>query len=172
MRPAFQKLHKEVVFFFSLFLLIALNASPAVAGEYENALKNVKAVKAVFDFSQGSPGMSNILFWAVKNAYEDKAAKSLPEAPRIAIVLHGPAVKLISSDRSSFKKEEYGDLDKFQDTIRQLKKDGVRLEVCLYAAKVMGVDPATILPEIDRVGNGFISVIGYQAQGYSLVRIP
>jgi intracellular sulfur oxidation DsrE/DsrF family protein len=53
-----------------------------------------------------------------------------------------------------------------------LKKDGVKLEICLYAAKVMGVDPETIMPEIDRVGNGFISVIGYQAQGYSVVRIP
>jgi hypothetical protein len=28
------------------------------------------------------------------------------------------------------------------------------------------------LPEIDRVGNGFISVVGYQAQGYSVVTVP
>jgi uncharacterized protein len=35
----------------------------------------------------------------------------------------------------------------------------------------LDVDPATILPEVDPVGNGFISVVGYQAQGYSLVTI-
>ena len=29
-----------------------------------------------------------------------------------------------------------------------------------------------ILPEVDRVGNGFVSVAGYQAQGYSVVKIP
>lgn len=56
--------------------------------------------------------------------------------------------------------------------VRQLKKDGVKMEVCLYAANVVGVDPSTILPEIDPVNNGFISTIGYQAQGYSLVRVP
>jgi len=53
-----------------------------------------------------------------------------------------------------------------------LKKDGAKLDVCDYALKVMGVDPATIMPEVDHVGNGFVSVVGYQAQGYSVVRIP
>ncbi|MFN2369039.1 MAG: hypothetical protein ABR605_08850 [Desulfurivibrionaceae bacterium] len=53
-----------------------------------------------------------------------------------------------------------------------MKKDGVTLEVCLFAARGMGIEPATILPEIDRVGNGFISVLGYQAQGYGTVAIP
>jgi intracellular sulfur oxidation DsrE/DsrF family protein len=90
----------------------------------------------------------------------------------MAIVFHGPAVKLISTDRSNFKKEDLEEIDKFQMMIRQMKKDGVKFEVCLYAAKVMKVDPATILPEIDRVGNGFISVVGYQAQGYSVVTVP
>jgi hypothetical protein len=37
--------------------------------------------------------------------------------------------------------------------------------------KVFGVDPATLMPGIDRVGNGFIAVLGYQAQGYSVVAI-
>ncbi len=51
------------------------------------------------------------------------------------------------------------------------EQDGVKMEVCLYAAKVLGVDPNSILPEIDHVGNGFISVVGYQAQGYSVVAV-
>jgi hypothetical protein len=38
--------------------------------------------------------------------------------------------------------------------------------------KVLDIDPATLMPEIDQVGNGFISVLGYQAQGYSLVTVP
>ena len=53
-----------------------------------------------------------------------------------------------------------------------MKKEGVKLEVCIYAVKVLGLDPATIMPEIDQVGNGFISVAGYQAQGYTVVTIP
>ena len=53
-----------------------------------------------------------------------------------------------------------------------MKNDGLTLEVCLYAAKVLGVDKATIMPEIDRVDNGFVSVVGYQMQDYAVVRIP
>ncbi len=52
-----------------------------------------------------------------------------------------------------------------------MKQDGVKMEVCLYAAKVLGVDPNSILPEIDHVGNGFISIVGYQAQGYSDIAV-
>jgi intracellular sulfur oxidation DsrE/DsrF family protein len=173
MQQTHRRFFRNVVSFFTLIVLFSLvGASPAASGGYDNALKDVKGIKAVFDFSQGSPGMSNLIFWAVKNVYEDKSTNSLPEKPQVAVVFHGPAVKLISKDRSDFAEKDFGELDKFHDMIRQLKKDGVKLEVCLYAAKVVGVDPATILPEIDHVGNGFISVIGYQAQGYSVVRVP
>jgi intracellular sulfur oxidation DsrE/DsrF family protein len=81
-------------------------------------------------------------------------------------------VKLLSTDRAPFNDAEWAEVENFQDTLRQMKKDGVKLEICLYAAKVMGVDKDTIIPEIDRVGNGFVSVIGYQMQGYAVVRIP
>jgi len=33
----------------------------------------------------------------------------------------------------------------------------------------MGVDPATILPEIKQVDNGWISLIGYQVKGCAFV---
>ncbi|MCK4837216.1 MAG: DsrE family protein [Desulfobulbaceae bacterium] len=161
---------------FSSILVLAafmtFQASPAVAAGYDNALKDVKGIKALFNVSLSSAVFSNIVFWAVQNVYEDQAVKSLPEKPQIAIVFHGPAVKLLSSDREGFKMKDYAEIDKFQATLKQMKNDGVKLEVCLYAAKVIGVDPATIMPEIDQVGNGFISVAGYQAQGYSMVTIP
>ena len=152
-------------------LLITFLATPVIAGQYA-ALKGVNGVNTVFDVSQGSPKVANIVFWAVKDVYQNESVRSLPNPPRTVVVFHGPSVKLISSDRTGFKPEEIAELDKFADTIRQMKKDGVTFEICDYAAKVMGVDPATIMPEIDHVGNGFISVAGYQAQGYAVVRIP
>jgi len=156
----------------SLFVLLAISSMPVVAGEYDNALKDVKGVKVVFDVGLGEPKVANAVFWAVRNSYEDKTVQGLPEKPRMAMVFHGPAVKLLAKDTSGFPEGARGEIAKFQEMIRQLKKDGVKLEVCLYAAKVMGVDPTTIMPEIDQVGNGFISVIGYQAQGYSVIVIP
>jgi uncharacterized protein len=62
-------------------------------------------------------------------------------------------------------------LSEFASMVREMKNDGVKLEVCSYALEVLGVDPATVLPEVEKVGNGFISVVGYQSQGYSVVTI-
>ena len=150
--------------------ITALIASPSISGEYA-ALDGVKRVKAVFDVSLGSPQMANLVFWAVNNVYQDESVRALPEPPQVAVVFHGPAVKLISTDRKDFKDSDNEALDEFANMIRQMKKDGVKLEVCVYALKVLDVDPSTILPEVDQVGNGFISVVGYQAQGYSVVTI-
>lgn len=108
----------------------------------------------------------------IKNSYKAPEVKALAKDPNIAIVFHGPVVKLLSTDSASFNKAELAEVQKFQTTLKQMKKDGVTLEVCRYALKGMGVDEATIIPEVDPVDNGFVSVIGYQMQGYAVVRIP
>jgi len=163
--------YKYITILIMTFLL-ALQVTSAVAGDYDNALKDVKGVKVVFNVSPGDPAFANIVFWAVRNTYQDEAVTTLPEKPQVAIVFHGPVVKLLSSDRSGFNEKNNAEIDKFQDTLKQMAKEGVKMEVCLYAAKVLGVNPATIMPEIDQVGNGFISVAGYQAQGFTVVTIP
>lgn len=161
--------------FFAVLLMsmfLAMQVLPAVAGGYNDALKDVKGVKVVFNVSQADPAINNVVFWAVRDVYQDKAVSTLPEKPRVAVVFHGQIVKLLSSDRTGFDEKNIAEINKFQDTLREMKKEGVKLEICLYAVQVMGVDPATIMAEIDQVGNGFISVAGYQAQGYSVITIP
>lgn len=170
-----KQINKSVFRHFFIFLFITLSLalinSPAVSEEY-NALKGVNKVKAVFDVSMGSPQKANLVFWAVRNVYDDKSVRALQESPEVSVVFHGPSVKLISSNRDGFNEEEKKALDKFAGLVHQMKQEGVKMEVCLYAAKVLGVDPASILSEVDHVGNGFISIAGYQSQGYSVVAIP
>jgi len=157
--------------FFLVFGLLGAHASYA-ATDYTNALKNVGQVKAIFDVSQKSAKISNLIFWAVQNTYQDDTVSSLSKPPEVSVVFHGPAVKLLSTDRSQYKPEDIAEVDKFHATLRQMKADGVKLEVCQYALKVLKVDPATVISAIDQVPNGFVSIVGYQAQGYDLVRIP
>ncbi len=153
-------------------ICMVLVSSPVRAGGYDNALKGVKSYEVIFDVSQGNPKIANLVFWAVKNAYEVDEVKAITKKPNVAVVFHGPVVKLLSSNRAPFNGAEWAEVEKFQSTLRQMKKDGVKLEVCLYAAQVLGVDKETIIPEVDHVGNGFVSVAGYQLQGYAVVRIP
>lgn len=167
--------YKHIRYFATLaaaLFVLALTAAPAVSGEYEYpALEGLIGISAVFDVSLESPAKANVVFGAVKGVYTDESTRELPEPPKIAIVFEGPAVKLISTHREGFTESDQKELDTFAATLRQMKKDGVTLEVCDYALKVMGVDPASILPEVNHVGNGFISLVGYQAKGYSLLTI-
>ncbi|PLY02261.1 MAG: hypothetical protein C0624_08995 [Desulfuromonas sp.] len=155
-----------------LFAFVTLGATPVLATGYDNALHGVKSFKAIYQISQGNPKVANAVFWAVRNSYQATEVKKIKGDPEIAIVFHGPAVKLISSDKKFFDEAQWPEVQKFQQTLREMKKEGVKLEVCQYAAKVLGVDRETIIPEVDQVGNGFVSVIGYQMQGYAVVRIP
>jgi intracellular sulfur oxidation DsrE/DsrF family protein len=152
-------------------MLLAFAAVPAMASEYA-ALEGVKGLDSVFDFTLASPSMATIVLPAIKGVHEDKNVRALAAPPRTVIVFHGGATKLISTDRTGFDKADYEALDKVAELIRQYRKDGIKMEVCMYAVKVLDIDPATLMPEIDQVGNGFISVLGYQAQGYSLVTVP
>jgi intracellular sulfur oxidation DsrE/DsrF family protein len=173
MNTNYQQIVRRFFIIGGAMVVVALVAMPAISvpsNEYA-ALKGVKSVKTVFDVSLGSPQTANVVFWAVKNVNDDQQVRALSEPPHVAVVFHGPAVKLISTDRKGFKDSDSKALDQFADMIRQMKKEGVTFEVCDYALRVMGVDPATILPEVDHVGNGFISIAGYQAQGYSVITI-
>ncbi len=157
----------------TVFLVSALAFSwQASAEEYENALKDVEQVKAVFDVSSQSATFANAVFWAVENVYKDETVNALPEPPEAVVVFHGAAVKLLSSDTANHEGQDPAEVAKFQEQLAKMRDDGVELEVCAYALKVLGVDPETVIPAVAIVPNGFVSVVGYQAQGYQVVRIP
>lgn len=161
------------IFFFTAAsaVFILCTASSGFSGEYK-ALDGVKGVKAVFDFTLGEPDSANVVFGAVKDLNQNKSTRSLSEPPKVVVVFHGPAVHLISTDLEYFDDSEKKEIERFVQFIREMKKNGVTFEVCEYALKMAEVDPATIIPEVEHVGNGFISVVGYQAQGYSVVDVP
>jgi intracellular sulfur oxidation DsrE/DsrF family protein len=142
------------------------------SADYKNALNGVSQVKAIFDVSQGSAFKLNLVFWAVQDVYNDSTVKGLSKPPQAAVVFHGQAVKLLSTDKNHYKQQNQEEVKKFQDTLRKMKSEGVKVEVCQYALKVLKVDPKTIIPEVSQVGNGFVSIVGYQAQGYEVVVIP
>lgn len=161
--------------FIRLLLLVVLAIFIPVQGQaegYGNSLKGVKTFKALFDVSQGNPAKANVVFWAVKNAYQAPEVKTLSNTPEVAVVFHGAAVRLLSTDKRLFSEDEWPEVEKFQQTLRKMKKDGVKLEACQYAIRISGIDKKTILKEVDQVPNGFVSVIGYQLQGYAVVRLP
>ena len=59
--------------------------------------------------------------------------------------------------------------DEIAPLITELKRKGVRVEVCSVATRVFKVDHATLIPDVVLVGNSLTSLIGYQNKGCALV---
>ena len=157
----------------SVFLtvcLITVTAGDICSEEY-SALKGLKSVKAVFDFELGNPQSALIHLQAIHQTFKDKNIWMGKKKPDIAVVFIGPSVKLVSKNRGDFSADDQKILNEFASTISAMAKDGIKFEICLIAAKVFGVEPSSILPEIKQVGNGWISLIGYETRGYALVPV-
>ena len=159
---------KIVAVCLAAFFVVLSSLSWALAEEY-NAMKGVKAVNVMFDMRDANLQTAIVHLNLIHDTYKDLVA--MKKKPVFVVVFMGGSVKLISSDHRGFKAEEANSLKEIGGIISRMSKAGIRVEVCLFAAKVFGVEPASILPEIQRVGNGWISEIGYQARGYSLVPV-
>lgn len=157
----------RILFTVCLLFLVTL-WSVALGAEYE-ALKGVKSTKAVFDFSIGELQSAALHLSLIHQTYKDLMAAN--KTPGVVVVFIGPSVKLISKNREGFAPEDQKLLDGIASTVSAMSRDGIRLEICMVAVKVFNVDPESVLPEIKKVENGYVSIIGYQAQGYSLVPV-
>jgi intracellular sulfur oxidation DsrE/DsrF family protein len=92
--------------------------------------------------------------------------------PEMVLVFIGETVKFLSTKQDeAFVFENESHLDSIQQSIKNLHKLGVRMEVCNVATQVFKVDNNTIPKEMDIIADGFISLIGWQTQGHKLVPI-
>jgi intracellular sulfur oxidation DsrE/DsrF family protein len=153
----------------SIFICIFAAANTS-ADEYEG-IKGLDTIKAVFDVRAGKVKSAALQLDLVHKTFKDKNIREVTADPEFVIVIAGPATKLVSTNTKGFSAEEKGQLEQIAKTMAAMAADGIRIEICMFAAKHFGVDPATILPAIKQVGNGWISLIGYQANGYALVAL-
>jgi hypothetical protein len=155
------------IIFLSTCLLLIFTAL-GKAGEYK-ALEDLKSVNTIFDFRDGKPDSALVHIKLVHDTYQDKAIKAVTEKPDFVVIFMDSSVKLLSKNREGFSPEEKKLLEEIDNVITAMSRDGIQMEICLFAANFFGVDPESISPLISRVDNGWISSMGYQAKGYSLV---
>lgn len=154
-----------------LALCMLVSTAGTVYGEEYAALKGLKSVKAVFSFEIGSPQSALAHLQVIQQTFQDKNFRMGSKKPELVVVFYGPSVKLASRNREGFAAADQKTLDEYARTVSAMAGDGVKFEICRIAMKFAGVEPASLQPEIKPVGNGWISVIGYQARGYSLIPV-
>jgi intracellular sulfur oxidation DsrE/DsrF family protein len=142
-----------------LFLLAII--LPAQAGDAPNdreALSGLKATRAVIDMRV--PDRERLIFnlELLKETLEGMAAQQVK--PKMVVTFRGPGVRLLTREQAA---------DEISPLITELRRMGVRFEVCAVATRVFKVDNATLIPDVVLVGNSLTSLIGYQNRGYALV---
>lgn len=134
------------------------------------ALADLKTGKGVFLVDIGDPRKLNFYLEVIQGSY--KGMKDQGVDPDFILVFIGPSVKYLSTSPSPETEQEAGGvLLEIESNVETLATLGVRQEVCAVATRVFGIDNETLLPGLTPVGDGFISIIGYQSQGYHLVPV-
>jgi len=134
----------------------------------DNALAGVTNTNAVFDISPGGKrllGQLNVIHKTFDQL------QNFGHKPKFILAFRGGATKFITKADDYVPKKEVAIKKKIQQKIKEFEDLGATMELCGIAAKGNKVDPNDILPGIEVVANGYISVIGYQSQGYNLVPI-
>lgn len=155
-----------------LMLLLAsatLQAGKVVINDAA-ALGDLKTGKGVFLVDIGDAKKLNFYLELIQGTY--KGMKEQGVNPDFVLVFIGPSVKYLSTLPSDeIEQAAGGVLMEIESNVEALAMLGVRQEVCAVATRVFGIGNKTLLPGLTLVGDGFISLIGYQSQGYHLVPV-
>jgi intracellular sulfur oxidation DsrE/DsrF family protein len=134
------------------------------------ALNGIKETKIVFLIDFNNPGKTAFYLNIIRGTHEGLSRQGV--ASNMVLVFIGETVRYLSTQPEDLLAMEYEDeLKSIAQSSKELKKLGVRMEVCAVATEVFEVDNGSILPEMNVVGDGFISLIGWQTQGHKLVPI-
>lgn len=155
-------------------LLLAMIISTVHADENiiddSTALGELKVGKGVFLVDIGDAKKLNFYLEVIQGTYKGMKAQGVE--PDFILVYIGPSVKYLSNAPSSETEEEAGGiLLEIESNVEALAELGIKQEICAVATRVFGIENKTVFPDLTLVGDGFISLIGYQTQGYHLVPI-
>ena len=153
-----------------LFLSGAHAAPPPDSGLKDGAaLSDLKAAKGVFMLDVKDPGRMSHVLKVIEETHQGITKQGVK--PELVVVIIGASVAFLTKDRRGISYTDQRSVSEIQSGIGKLKKLGIKMEVCGIALRGMDLRPDALIPEVTAVGNGFISAIGYQAQGYQLVPV-
>jgi len=158
-----------------MVLCCALFAATASAAAHGPTLKDTQALKGltegkgVFMIDINDAGHVAHVLKVAEKTYTGMKKQGVK--PHLVVVIIGPAVAFLTKDRRGIGYMDERAVSGLQKEVHKLAKMGIRTEACGVALKGMDVSPDDLIQDVHAVGNGFISAIGYQAQGYQLVPV-
>jgi intracellular sulfur oxidation DsrE/DsrF family protein len=135
----------------------------------QQALSGLHEAKAVFLVSVNDAGHVAHVLRVI--GLTEKGLREQHVTPHLIVVFVGPDVAFLTRDRRGIGYMDERAVAGIHRQIEQMHKAGVQFQACGIAMKGMDVKPDMLIPGVQAVGNGYISAIGYQAKGYSLLPV-
>jgi intracellular sulfur oxidation DsrE/DsrF family protein len=148
---------------------LLMHAAAAPAADDHLALAGLTEARIAFDIKDGE-GKALL----TRLDIIDETRQSLIQqgvTPRFILAFRGPATRLVQTDQDKIKPEDREMAAKVAAKIKEMSTArGVEgFEQCAIAARQQGTNPEKVLPQVRVVGNGFISLMAYQAKGYAYI---
>ncbi|MCU7834103.1 MAG: DsrE family protein [gamma proteobacterium symbiont of Taylorina sp.] len=155
-----------------LIFFIFLSTMQVKAEKFNDsaALAGISQVKSVFLIDFTNPQKTALYLDIIRGTHKGLMRQNVKS--EMVLVFIGKTVQYLSTepdDELAMRHES--DLASIQHSIKEFAKLGVRMEVCAIATRVFNVKNNSIPTEMNLVGDGFISLIGWQTQDYKLVPI-
>ncbi|OGW34848.1 MAG: hypothetical protein A2010_01130 [Nitrospirae bacterium GWD2_57_9] len=156
---------KKTMFLFLCVLHAAtVQAAPAAKAK---ALEGLKHMKIVCDMNVGEPKLLLKRMELLDRTYRQIAEAGVKTS--VVVAFRGKASLFITKGDGYVAAEERDAKGDVHSWIERFKKQGFVLEQCSIAAEMLDVDLKDFLPEIEIVKNGYVSLVGYQQQGYAFL---
>jgi hypothetical protein len=148
-------------------VLCLLVAAMAFAGQERmpKSLSGVTTTKIVVDVNVENPDL------LLKRMYLlDKTYRQLVNAgkkPVVVMAFRAKASLYITKGDAYVAPEQKQAKEEMKDWIEHFSKLGFSIEQCGLAADMLKIKATDFLPQVEVVENGYVSLIGYQHQGYA-----
>lgn len=152
--------------FAAMFFLLSTGTH---AADDAMALRGLNDVKVAFDIKEGDPKLLLNRLNVIDETRQSLIKQGV--TPHFIVAFRGPATKLVQTEQDKIKPEDRPMAEKVAAKIREMSAaPGVEgFEQCAVAAREQGTRVDSVLPPVRVVGNGFISLMAYQAKGYAYI---
>lgn len=150
-----------------LIVLLFLPVLTYAAPDNSRSLAGLTHAGVIFDVNVGSPTRLLLRLQLIEETVNGLSHGGV--IPDVVVAFRGGATLFMTGPDKYLPPDDLPHKKKVQAQVHYLKSLGYRLEQCAVAVRLLKVDPQDIIKDVPLVGNGYISMIGYQNRGYAFV---
>jgi intracellular sulfur oxidation DsrE/DsrF family protein len=157
---------KKIILLLVCALLAATEALAAPVDSVK-ALEGLKRVNIICDMNVGEPKLLLKRMELLDRTYRQLEAAGVKTT--VVVAFRGKASVYITKGDGYVPAQAKNAKREARSWIERFRKSGFVIEQCAIAARMLNIELKDFLPEVEIVQNGYVSIVGYQQQGYAFL---